>query len=121
MTERLALAPGLGPREKLSLVATRIVSRIRLPFRSEMLDPFRHITAGAAEQANAGAGLITRLRELQSPVLAQRAESRATWEQINGFVRDVLQEPSAFLEVPAATDELYVSLRGKMLEMRFRQ
>lgn len=81
-----------------------------------LVDAFRRIT-DSGDNALAGAGLISELRKLQSPDLPNYRSGKQRFSKINGFLQDVLSEPEARLEIPAALDQILVTLDGKVLPL----
>ena len=85
-------------------------------FTAYLVGAFRRIT-DTGDNSLAGAGLIGELRKLQSPDLASYRSAKLRFERINGFLRDVLGEPNAKLEIPAEPDQILVTLDGKVLPL----
>ncbi len=83
---------------------------------ARFVDAFRRISDTGDDKLS-GAGLIKELRQLQSPVRSQYEASKARFAKIVGFVRTVLGEPKAELEIPAEKDEIYVTIGGKLLPL----
>ena len=64
-----------------------------------------------------GAGLITDLRKLQSPAFTDYQASKDKFGRISDFVRTVLGEPKARLEIPAENEDIYVVIDDKTLPL----
>lgn len=88
-----------------------------LPFPSiHVIDAFRRIQPPGGDLSS-GAGLIDELRKLQNPSYQTYEESRKKFEAIQTFVRTVLGQPTARLEVPAGQADLYVVIKDKTLPL----
>lgn len=85
-------------------------------YEAYLVDAFRRIT-DSGDNALAGAGLIGELRKLQSPDLPTYQSGKERFSKINGFLQDVLAAPEAKLEIPAALDQILVTLDGKVLPL----
>lgn len=81
-----------------------------------LIEAFRKISVDGDDKLS-GAGLIKELRKLQSPEFKDHQASRNKLERICDFVRSVLGEPAARLEVPAETDNVYVVIDDKILPL----
>ena len=64
-----------------------------------------------------GAGLIKELRKLQSPGFTDYMTNKDRFQRISKFVRSVLGEPAARLEIPAENDDVYVVINDKILPL----
>jgi hypothetical protein len=63
-----------------------------------------------------GAGIIAQLAEIQNPDYNEQ-HKRAEFEAINEFVRKVIGNPSARLEIPNQRDKINVHMDGKTLPL----
>lgn len=107
-----------GSHEKRSLdLAKVIVEWIALSFKAYVIEAFRQITPETDDSSLSGKGLIKRLREIQSPELSRYQESKEKFAKINSFVKELLAEDDAYLEIPASLDDVYVSIRRKILPL----
>lgn len=107
-----------GSHEKRSSdLAKVIVGWVNLSFSVHMIDAFRQITPESDDSSLSGKGLIKRLREIQSPELSQYQASKEKFAKINNFVKELLGEADAYLEIPAKLDDVYVSIKGKILPL----
>jgi len=64
-----------------------------------------------------GEGIIGKLMELSNPTETQRPKHIKQWEAINSFVRDVLGNQSATLEIPNDLQTILVVIDGKALPL----
>lgn len=79
------------------------------------ISAFREIRDG--DDDHSGRGLIKRLAHLESPGAANYDEDRKVFDDINTFVRTVLEDDTAQLRVPATQDVLLVQSHGRSLEL----
>ena len=89
---------------------------VKLKMPVHLVGAFRRISDDG-NQPLSGSGLIKELRKLQSPDLANYAPGKQRFAQIANFVSHILGEPDASLEIPAEKEEIYVSIRGKVLPL----
>lgn len=112
-----------GPKQLAEELARRlhgIQEFTRYSFDCFSIDAFRQITQDSTEQdVNIlnGPGLIKRLAELQHPLLENRESDLPKFDRINGFMREIIGETDAELEIPSAEDVIYVSIKGKVLPL----
>lgn len=99
-------------------LAQWIVKQVQCEIRVETIEAFRVITDGTHVSPHSGAGLIKRLRSLQNPVLDTYDGDTRKFQTIENFLRDILGDPSARLEIPAEKDEIYISLDGRLLPLQ---
>ncbi|WP_106280317.1 AAA family ATPase [Geodermatophilus tzadiensis] len=100
--------------------AQRVLQRFspldRLP-AVHSVEAFRQIVPGDDDSSDAafytGRGLVAGLRRLQAPPL-DRQEDKQRFEAVNDFVRTVLEDPSARLDVPYDAQALHV-IRGDLV------
>lgn len=84
--------------------------------RVSLLNAHRQIGApGTKYEGLNGQGLISHLLELQNPELSLRTRNLAKFNQINGFVAQVLEAENARLEISHSGKELNVAIRGRVL------
>lgn len=98
-------------------LARVFVTWLKLSFQIYVIEAFRQITPEPDDTNLSGKGLIKRLREIQSPELSQYQANKEKFAKINNFVKELLGETDAYLEVPAKLDDVYVSIRGKILPL----
>lgn len=71
---------------------------------------------GSVSDEFSGEGIIERLARLQNPdVLNQK--DKAKFQQINDFLRNVIDNNSAAIEIPHARDTIHVHISGKTLPL----
>lgn len=71
---------------------------------------------GSVSDEFSGEGIIERLARLQNPdVLNQK--DKAKFQQINDFLRNVIDNNSAAIEIPHACDTIHVHISGKTLPL----
>lgn len=85
-------------------------------FDAYFVDAFRRITA-AGDRPLSGDGLISELRKLQSPDLANYEINKQRFTKITTFLQTIIGEPEAKLEIPAERDMILVSIGGKVLPL----
>lgn len=81
-----------------------------------LVSAFRKIATDGTDKLS-GAGLVKELRKLQSPEYKEYDASKARFERICEFLRTVLDEPKARLEIPAENDDIYVVIDNKTLPL----
>jgi hypothetical protein len=107
---------GGTPENRAADISKKIHSMIRLQFSVHLVGAFRRISDGG-NQPLSGSGLINELRKLRDPELSNYKSGKQRFAKIVSFVRNILGEPDASLEIPAGKDEIYVSIRGKVLPL----
>lgn len=116
LTQALCRYAG-GSREKRAADISAAIHRIiPLQWDVRLIEAFRRISEGEG-QTLSGSGLIKELRKLQSPVLAEYELAKERFEKIHGFLRSILGDCKARLEIPSERDEVYVSLDAKVLPL----
>lgn len=83
----------------------------------EWVDAIRQLTATGDENWRNGSGLIPELGRLERPAYATRTEDRAKFQALQRFVKDVLEDPDAEVQVPDAKDTLHVVTRWGAKEL----
>ena len=91
-------------------------SGIALPNIS-MIPAIREIKPGDEGGDYSGKGLIEDLQKLKDPTI-DRWDDRKRFEDINQFVRTVIGNDSAVLDIPQNASEMYVTMDGKTLPLR---
>jgi len=83
----------------------------------EVIPAIRKIGMPGSERVDfSGEGIIERLAELQHPPL-EKKEDREKFEQINNFLKAVLENPTARIEIPHKNDCILVHMDGKVLPL----
>ncbi len=87
------------------------------PINVKMIPAIRQIGKhGTVSDEFSGEGIIERLAKLQNPdVLNQK--DKAKFQQINEFLRNVIDNDSAEIEIPHARDTIHVHINGKTLPL----
>lgn len=70
----------------------------------------------AEEEDFSGLGLIDRLAKLQHPEV-EKQELKESFEEINGFLRTVVGDARAHLEIPESKKTIHVDMDGKLLPL----
>lgn len=100
-------------------IARNMVQCVNISFKVHVIDAFRQIThEGTDDSSFSGKGLIGKLRELQAPRLNVYDENKKKFAKINSFVQELLAERDAFLEIPATSNDIYVSIQRKILSLQ---
>ena len=81
-----------------------------------LIPAFRKITQGNSELFYSGSGLIDKVAQIQNPGF-DKQESKNEYNKINLFLKTVLDNQTAKLEVPYERDEFIVYLDGKVLPL----
>jgi len=106
-----------SPEKRAHDIAIKLLQMAQIPFTAYLIDAFRQITHGEDDAGLSGRGLIKKLRTLQSPDLNSYKANKQKFTKINEFVQELLGEPDAFLEIPAERDDIYVSIKNKILPL----
>ena len=106
-----------SPEKRAHDIAVKLLQMTQIPFTAHLIDAFRQITHGDDDTGLSGKGLIKKLRTLQSPDLNTYKVNKEKFAKINEFVQELLGEPDAFLEIPAEQDDIYVSIKNKILPL----
>lgn len=108
-----------GSHEKrLNDLAAKMAGFAKLTFNVYTLDAFRQISAEEGDSEISGKGLIKELRKIQKPVLGDDYHNdKNKFGKINKFLQELLGEEDAFLEIPAEHDDIYVSIKEKILPL----
>lgn len=84
----------------------------------ELIPAIRKIgEAGSEAQDYSGTGIIERLAKLQNPLITEQ-NRRRKFQEINQFVREVLENKEATLEVPHDRSMILVHMNGKTLPLQ---
>nr|WP_237521705.1 AAA family ATPase [Streptomyces sp. SID4921] len=81
------------------------------------IEAFRKITPDDVADTYDGTGLLGRLQQLQNPPASSYKRDSARFAAINEFLRSVLGDPRARLEVPYGAQTLNVHHDGKVLPL----
>lgn len=76
-----------------------------------LVNALRGLTANGNEDLRTGQGIIPRLARLQHPPVAQMREARAQFQALQSFVRDILEDDQAMIEIP--DDRTTIIVHGK--------
>jgi predicted ATPase len=83
----------------------------------ELIPAIRKIGVPGSERVDySGEGIIARLAELQHPPL-EKNKDREKFEQINSFLKAVLENPTARIEIPHKNDCILVHMDEKVLPL----
>jgi predicted ATPase len=83
----------------------------------EIIPAIRKIGAAGSEAADfSGEGIIERLAKIQNPSLSEQ-QLKDKFISINKFVQNVLENPSAIIEIPHGRDMILVHMDGKTLPL----
>ena len=116
LTSQMCNYTGGAPEQRAKDISERIHALVRLQFPVHLVGAFRRISDGG-NQPLSGSGLINELRKLRDPELTNYTSGKQRFAKIISFVGKILGEPDAVLEIPAGKDEIYVSIRGKVLPL----
>jgi hypothetical protein len=107
-----------GTHRERSNNLARMIWELAYPsFEVHKIGAFRQITGEQSGFSLEGKGLIQELRKAQSPALARYQADKEKFATINKFLQELLGEEDAFLEIPAEPNEIYVSIKGKILPL----
>jgi ABC-type ATPase involved in cell division len=81
------------------------------------IEAFRKITPADAMDSYDGTGLLGKLQQLQNPPAASYRADYARFVAINDFLKSILGDPSARLEVPYGAQTVNVHHDGKVLPL----
>lgn len=98
-------------------IAQWISGSVYPPFEVHKIGAFRQITGEQSGFSLEGKGLIQELRKVQSPALDRYQADKEKFATINKFLQELLGEKDAFLEIPAEPNEIYVSIKRKILPL----
>jgi len=116
LTSVLRNYTGGSPEQRAADISAVLHSMVKPSFPVHLIGAFRRIS-DAGDDVLSGNGLIKELRKLQSPELANYNQGKQRFSQIVQFVRAILGEPNAELEIPAEKDEVYVTIGKKVLPL----
>jgi hypothetical protein len=99
-----------------TISSMRRLARIRYP--ETLLIPAKRQIGPTGEPLNdlSGRGLIDRLAEMQNPDFDKRSD-REKFDRLNDFLRSVLGNSDASIEVPTSRSALQVHIDGKVLPL----
>lgn len=98
-------------------LARKIFRTINFGFRVVHIGDFRQITPGQGSSDINGRGLVSELRKLQSPRMNIYDVNKKKFDKINNFLRGLISEKDAFIEIPAEEDIILVSIKKKVLPL----
>lgn len=105
-----------GALENVSAILTELSPMTKLP-PTEFIEAFRQIRSPSSDNSEQplhnGEGLIRRLQRLERPEIGNLADG-AKFEAINQFLRNVLDDQSAELQIPSTASTIHVK-RGEFV------
>ncbi|WP_223943755.1 AAA family ATPase [Arthrobacter sp. StoSoilB20] len=90
---------------------------------TEWVDAIRELTATpdptrVVTDLRNGRGLVPRLAQLSRPSIATRSVDQAKFHALQNFVRDVVDDPHALIEIPQSQDTIHVVLgQGEAMDL----
>jgi len=97
------------------------VAKPKITFSSVIIPAIRQIGAASSTLANesdfSGSGIIERLQKLERPSIDCNQADKKKFEKINTFLRSVLENDSATLEIPHDRSMIIVHMDGKTLPL----
>lgn len=82
------------------------------------VDAIREITAGEGEDYfRNGSGLVAQLARIERPGFSTHAEDTARFEALQAFVRDVLEDQAAGIQIPDSKDTILIRTRRGVMEL----
>lgn len=97
------------------------VVKPKITFNSVIIPAIRQIGEASSKLANdsdfSGSGIIERLQKLERPSIDSNQEDKKKFEKINTFLRSVLENDSATLEIPHDRSMIIVHMDGKTLPL----
>lgn len=99
-----------------------VLQRLSSPQQSQFppcvtIEAFRKITPADAMDSYDGTGLLGKLQQLQNPPASSYRADSARFVAINDFLRSILGDPGARLEVPYGAQTVNVHHDGKVLPL----
>lgn len=85
------------------------------PPQVQLIPAIRQVNLNTEEELS-GAGLVNRLARLQNPSLTER-EATKRFDEIGMFLKDVVGNPTARLEIPHDRTTIYVEMDGRLLPL----
>lgn len=107
---------GGAPEKRIEDIAGKLDLRGHFSLKVQVIPAYRKVTADETSWELSGAGLVRKLNQLEHPKIGYE-QDRERFELINTFVRDILGERSARLEIPYTLDQIYVEMDGKRLPL----
>jgi hypothetical protein len=107
---------GGQPHEDLQRVLGRLDLLHEIP-PVHRVDAFRQVRAEGSGTVYSGSGIIAALARLQNPIATSAEEDRRQFAEINGFVQEVLGDPTASIEIPFNRETINVQLNGRLLPL----
>lgn len=118
MSTRIASASGGAGNSNISRIFRALPVTSRLP-TVHRIPPFRQVAKGDSEGMPSvfdGVGLISGLRQLQNPTAPER-HRKIKFAEINDFVRSVLGDDEAQLEIPHDSSTINIARRNTLLPL----
>lgn len=117
-TDSLKKVVSGDPNANVSEIATALLASARWKYTAHLIEALRRITPERSAYDLSGSGLIHRLRQLQHPNSGpQYQEKIRLFDSINEFFKEVVESPTARIEVPAEEDEVLVHLNDRILPL----
>lgn len=98
-------------------LSKHIIRILGITFHFQFIGAFRQITNQGTGSLIDGTGLIGELRKLQNPTLDKLTINEAIFSAINNFLRELLDEKSALIRIPAELDKILVSIKNRTLPL----
>lgn len=109
---------GLGGGDRVHSWEPEVVERMpatAVAVKTQLIPAIRQIgIKGSTSEAFDGTGIIERVAKLQNPDVHNQL-SRARFNAIRDFLREVVDRPEASIEVPYDRDTILVHMDGKVL------
>lgn len=116
LSEGLDAGRGYDPRAWINNVLTRISPKPE-PIKVEIVPAIRRVgPKDSVPEDYGGSGLLRRLQSIQSPTLDQYA-LKARFQEITDFVRRLLRDSEASIEVPHDLSTVIVTHGGRRLPL----
>lgn len=122
LSSRLTNSSSSNPQTNLNAIFD-MAAPWRLIPPTAWVDAIREVTAiskpgGPYTGLQNGQGLIPKLALLEKPPIATRTMDQAKFRALEAFVRDVIDDPKARLEIPQAEDTIHVETgRGEAMAL----
>lgn len=104
-----------------SVLGILSAAKPQINFNSVIIPAIRQIGGATTELANesdfSGSGIIERLQKLERPSIGRNQEDKKKFERINSFLRSVLENDSATIEIPHDRSMIIVHMDGKTLPL----
>lgn len=105
--------------QALSIIFNYLIAGLQ-PIPVQTISAFRQIRHSTSEEDvmdHSGMGLIKRLALLENPLAGNYDADLAQWDAINAFVKNVLEDDTAQLRIPATQQNILVQMQGRTLDL----